>query len=50
MNKEEFTKVLEASLLLFDDVSEEEVSKLIGKEYLGCAKGIVGFVKGWKIK
>ena len=50
MNKKEFTSVLQASLLLFDEMPDEEVIELVGKEYLGCAKGIVGFVKGWKIK
>ncbi len=49
MNKEEFTLVLQAALLLYDEVVEEKVINLVGKKYMGCAKGIVGFIRSYKI-
>ena len=49
MNKEEFTSVLQASLLLYDEMPEKEVKELVGDKYIGCAKGIVGFVRSYKL-
>jgi len=49
MNKEEFTSVLQAALLLYEGMPEEEVAKLVGEKYVGCAKGVSIFVKGWNL-
>ena len=49
MNKEEFTSVLQAMLLLYDDMPEEEVRRLVGDKHIGCAKGLMGFVKTYKL-
>lgn len=49
MNKIEATSVLQASLLLYEGMSEEEVRESVGDEYMGCAKGIVNFVRSYPL-
>ena len=48
MEKKEFLKVLEASILLFDNVPEEKVINLLDKFSVNCAKYINGFLKSYK--
>ena len=49
MDKEEFLKVLEACLLLWDNKPEEEVIDELGKSSVACAQYIIGFVRSYKI-
>ena len=49
MNREEFIKVLEVCLLLWDDMPEEEVKELFDNGSVACAKYIIGFVRSYKI-
>lgn len=49
MNKEEITNVLQASLLLYDEMPEDEVKELVGEGYLGSAKYITNFLRSYKI-
>ena len=49
MDKETFLRILEASLLLFDGVPEEEVIKLLDSFSVTCANYITNFVKSYKL-
>ena len=49
MNKEEITLVLQATLLLYDEMPEEEVKRLVGDKYLSCANYILGFIRSYKL-
>ena len=48
MEKIDFLKVLEASLLLFDGVPESEVVEALDKFSVECGKYITQFVKNYK--
>lgn len=48
MNKDEFTKVTQAMILLFDKVEESEIEKAIEKKYISCAKYVMLFVNSFK--
>ena len=48
MNKEEIVKILEAVLLLFENVPEKEVVKLLDEYTVSCAKYILGFLQSYK--
>lgn len=49
MNKEEFVSVLQASLLLYDDMPKEEVEELVGVKHMSCAMYILGFIRSYEI-
>ena len=49
MDKREFTSVMQAMLLLYDGVREEEVKRLVGEEYVGFAKGVTEFIRSYKL-
>ena len=48
MNKQEVVKVLEATLLLYDGMPEEEVTELLDSFSVSCAKYIKGFLESYK--
>jgi len=48
MEKEEVVKILQATLLLFDDMPESEVEKSVDSFSVTCAKYLVGFLKTYK--
>ena len=50
MNKEEFTQVLQASLLLYEGVPEEKVIESVEKRYVSLAQYIVGFARSYKLE
>lgn len=49
MNKEEIVSVLQASLLLYDGMPEDEVRELVGDKYVGSAKYITNFLRSYRI-
>lgn len=48
MNREEFLKVLESCLLLWDGMPEDEVIKLIDNPSVSCANYLLGFLRSYK--
>jgi len=49
MNRENFLKVMQACLLLYDDEEEEKVKELYGPSITSCATYIMNFVKGYEV-
>ena len=48
MEKEEVVKILEAVLLLFENMPEEDIIQLTNKFSVSCAKAVYGFLNSYK--